>query len=320
MDILGLPQSCTHTQIEEEFNATLSQITGIKRGCGQLERGGEEDRLHFQFYVEFEHALLPKTASRRIQLQFPTTHTKVCDVNASTYCTKEDSRVYGPWYWPDKFVPREGQGERTDLSTAVDCLRSDGWDAVVLGHPTVFVKYPSGFEKLYATFARVKRTSRRRLSVYVLWGAPGLGKTTLAYTYDSDLYRLCLPSRGSHIWWDGYTGQDCVLLDDFYGQVPITMMLNILDGWPLRLSTKGSFTYADYTKVIVTSNVSPDEWYNCFLPTGERKIPEDVYAAFQRRLTKVINVTEENYSLLELFSQSHEPASVVSESVSSLME
>jgi hypothetical protein len=42
------------------------------------------------------------------------------------------------------------------------------------------------------------------------WGAPGLGKSHAVRTSEKDLYL-----KAQNKWWDGYTGQKAVLLDDF---------------------------------------------------------------------------------------------------------
>jgi hypothetical protein len=90
-------------------------------------------------------------------------------------------------------------------------------------------------------------------------------------------------------------------------------MLNILDGFPLRINVKASHTYANYTKVIITSNVCPDEWYRSVDdPPAYGKvgtIPVQVLSAFKRRLNRVIEVTPENVSILSLFSESSESSS-----------
>lgn len=41
-----------------------------------------------------------------------------------------------------------------------------------------------------------------------LWGAPGLGKTKQVHQH-TDIYQ-----KLANKWWDGYTGQETVLIDD----------------------------------------------------------------------------------------------------------
>lgn len=79
-------------------------------------------------------------------------------------------------------------------------------------------------------------------------------------------------------WWDGYFGDRCIIIDDFADDIPIQQMLRVLDGWQLRLPVKGSFTYARWDRVIITSNV--DELYS--------QAPQEHQLAFRARITKVI--------------------------------
>jgi hypothetical protein len=60
-------------------------------------------------------------------------------------------------------------------------------------------------------------------------------------------------------WWDGYDGEKSILIDEYDNQIPITRLLNLLDGYHLRLPVKGGFTYAAWTKVIITTNLNPLE-------------------------------------------------------------
>lgn len=294
------------------FQRAFTDIVGCNRAVGQFELAPSTGRRHLQFYIEFNNPLRFNTARARISPILAGTHLEPRTFKAGySYCTKEITRSNGPFFFPEFFEPQ--QGKRTDLDDAINSLKSDGWDSVVDNFPCVLCKYPQGFKVLQSSYERRSRAVRRRLDVLVLWGPPGLGKTTLAYQYSPSLYRLSVPTRGDRLWWDGYMGEDTLLLDDFYGQIPITFMLNILDGFPLRINVKASHTYANYTKVIITSNVCPDEWYRSvddppvYGKVGT--IPVQVLAAFKRRLNRVIEVTPENVSVLSLFAESPESSS-----------
>ena len=83
-------------------------------------------------------------------------------------------------------------------------------------------------------------------------------------------------------WWDGYEGEKTILIDEYDSQVSLPRLLNILDGYQLRLPIKGGFTYARWTKVIITSNIDPREWHPNAKPFHRE--------ALMRRLTKVIEM------------------------------
>lgn len=81
-------------------------------------------------------------------------------------------------------------------------------------------------------------------------------------------------------WWDGYDGEETLLIDEFYGQLKVSRMLALLDGYQCRLPVKGNFTYAQWTKVYITSNTKASEWYT--------NIPVQVSDALQRRISDEI--------------------------------
>jgi len=90
------------------------------------------------------------------------------------------------------------------------------------------------------------------------------------------------PTSTGQLWFDGYDGQDVVIFDDFYGGLPLPYMLRLLDGYPMRLPIKGGHTYAKWTKVYLTSNVPPTEWY------------QDPDGAFARRIHEVVEFLAED--------------------------
>ena len=73
-----------------------------------------------------------------------------------------------------------------------------------------------------------------------------------------------------------------LLIDDFNGRIPIDELLRLLDGYRLMLETKGSMTMAQWTKVYITSNQRPEDWY-----PGCPQVP-----ALMRRLTAVHDFSE----------------------------
>ena len=86
-------------------------------------------------------------------------------------------------------------------------------------------------------------------------------------------------------WWDGYDGDEILLIDDFYGQIKVARMLHLMRGYQCRLPIKGGFTYAMWQKVYITSNTHPNMWYN-----GWEKIPNEVKDAFFARITTITKV------------------------------
>lgn len=55
-------------------------------------------------------------------------------------------------------------------------------------------------------------------------------------------------------------------------QLPLTRLLQVLDIYPLRLPIKGGFTLARWTRVILTSNIHPRDWYPNCQPESRRAL------------------------------------------------
>lgn len=171
------------------------------------------------------------------------------------------------------------QGKRSDLEGFYSAIE-DGKDDYELfeSHPMIMARY-GRLSQRYRT-AKLRHTCRGqrwtevRVSVY--WGKPGVGKTRRAYDECDDLYVLSL-GDGQTLWWDGYRGQKGILLDDFDGQaIQFRFLLRLLDGYPMSLPVKGSFTYKAWSHVYITSNVEPQQWY-----------PSQDYAPLERRIQVV---------------------------------
>lgn len=127
--------------------------------------------------------------------------------------------------------------------------------------------------KALADYERSISQDYRQYEVIVHWGDAGTGKTRDVYLQHDkkDIYKL--DKSGDTVWWDGYTGQPVLLIDDFYGWIAYNQLLNILDGYGYKMQVKGSHTYAMWNKVYITSNKHPKEWYNYGLtPALDRRL------------------------------------------------
>lgn len=129
--------------------------------------------------------------------------------------------------------------------------------------PLFYVRSYRGIEK----YKTIINKEFRKLNVEWIWGEPGSGKTRYVMEQD-DIYKIDPP----YIWWDGYTGQKNLLIDDFEDfMLSRSTLLNILDGYVLRLATKGSHCYANWESVFITSNKPPDA-YMCWGKALSRRI------------------------------------------------
>lgn len=205
-------------------------------------------------------------------------------------CMKEEWRVHGLRV-PGTMTVITGtpstsnQGHRADLEGFMEEAEEGSTMPELRRSQThVCAKYHKFCEAYVADVQRSIIPAWREITVNVYWGHTGMGKTRRVYYEHPDVYKV---DPAAILWWDGYVGQDVVLIDDFDGWIPIGNMLNILDGYPLRLPVKGGFCYAAWQTVFITANTSPEEWYH------ERPLRQGHLNALLRRLTNVVHITDE---------------------------
>lgn len=224
---------------------------------------------HWQGYIEFS---MPKTITKiKKILGSKEAHIearKGSAKEAAEYCKKDGDFI--------EVGELSKQGERTDLEELCDLIKDEKLTVkdVILDHSETYCKYRNGLRDLCHEVQRLQSKEFRQITTEVYWGEAGVGKTRKAVEENPDHYRI--QTNDEHLWWDGYSGEKTIILDEFYGGIKYGLLLEVLDGYQLRLPVKGGFTYANWDKVVITSNKPPAEWYT-----------RGMTPALKRRLTKV---------------------------------
>lgn len=256
---------------------------GVDFFIGQSELCPTTGRRHQQCYIELS---APRSISWvKRNLNDDTLHLERrqgTQEQAIQYCNKEDS--FDPT-GAGRFRSGRphGGGQRVDrdnqaadrVRRVFDCLASGGstLDAFDID-PITWCRYYRQYQQLQLQLG-ISRPFIRRLQVHVYLGPPGSGKTCEAFVLSPTLYRLSPPATvSSPVWWDGYIGQEAVLIDDFEGWIPYRTLLQILDVYPLILPVKGGFVMANYSTVYITSNSEMNLWYGGDISALERRITE----------------------------------------------
>lgn len=192
---------------------------------------------------------------------FPRAHIQVARGSAAAniaYCSKQETRISEPVEYGCR--PLEGQGSRNDIESFRDAIREGKDDLTLLDlFPEMVAKYPRFINFVRCAIVR-KRTTKPVVKVY--WGGSGRGKTRLAVGDDpTSVYVVSKPDTGRPLWWDGYVGQSTVVIDDFYGWIPWSFILQLIDRYPFQVEIKGGKMNFNSTNIIFTSNVHPNCWY-----------------------------------------------------------
>lgn len=224
----------------------------------QKEKCPETERLHWQGYVEFFSPVRITGAKKILKVEAHMEKRLGTRVQAVDYCTKEESRVDGPFEWGKS--NSGGQGKRNDLRVFCEAiLEKKSMRDCVEDDPGTFVRYYKG---LYAYKNLVASRDDRPQIVYFRWGEPGSGKTK--WVFDTfGYYDVYQPIIGTNkqVWFDNYDGEKVLLLDDFRGEIEYSYLLRLLDRYPMLIPIKGGSTYAQWCVVVITSNVPIKDMY-----------------------------------------------------------
>lgn len=207
-------------------------------------------KTHWQAYLEFKE----KVSMKYIKEMFgdKSIHLEKrhgTREQARDYCKKEGKfNEYGVW--------STGPGFRTDLVSVSNQIFSGEKRVteIMAEEPTLYCKYRNGLRDIQAEADKKLAKDFRKVEVIVLSGPTGCGKTREAMKEAT--YKI----EGENLkWWNGYEGEECILIDEYDNDVKITKLLNLLDGYQLRLDVKGGHTYARWSKVYITTNLRIDE-------------------------------------------------------------
>lgn len=258
--------------------------SGAEKIIYQLELGEETHYAHWQVYVQWSGA----KGLQAIRKAFPHCHWEIrkgTHQEAKDYCTKDDTRIDGPWVVGDKSSPNPGQ--RTDLAQFKEDIKTCSVGQLWENHFGLMLRYHRSVATVRA--ALTPDTVNMPRLVYVFWGLPDKGKSAraavLADSMGLELYRVIAPAtRGQPVWFDNYSGQGAALFDDFYGWIAWSRLLTLTDRYPTRVDFRGGTSDWKTKLVVFTSNKPPREWYP--------NVDDIRYAAFNRRITLEVEIKD----------------------------
>lgn len=254
---------------------------------------GAQGTPHIQGYVVFKDQKTRKAVSSLLKRAWLAPRSK--------HSTPEQCRDYivGPYSKNGKTKPHNPdavqvgtipeQGKRNDLNEFHAAIKAGkrGRDL-----STDFLAVRGKYPRLEQTLINEEDKQRAiglfkdgiRPEVHVRWGEPGVGKSR--YVYDKhgaeNIYELNLGDGSNRsVWWDGYDGEEVILINDFDGELGWKYLLRLLDRYPFRMQVKGGHCWRLCKYIYITANHSPEQWYR-----------KESYTPLLRRLDSVTEVTE----------------------------
>lgn len=275
------------TSFDEKFNP-LFDDKFVRYCIFQEEKCADTGRRHYQGYIEFFDNVRRSVV---VSVVGAGTHVEVrkgSRTEAREYCRKKDTSIpntqveFGTW--------------RADVSRKrklCDMLHDKiSLDELIEESPVDYVRYHRGLEKLFSYRAsKLAKLPRKDLQVIVYWGPTGTGKTWRAMQ-EPDHYRL--PFSKKTTWFDGYTTEKCLIIDDYLGNIAYPWFLQLIDIYEMQVPFKGGFVWGQWTKIIITSNKHPRDWYpdRGFTAPLQRRIK-------QENIHHLVDVYEDSLSGIE---------------------
>lgn len=246
--------------------------------CAGQEVGAEEGRLHLQGYLE----LRVKRRRQRVSTMLGghcwlgRRYKKSSGAAAATYAKKDGCILFEAGE-----IETVTQGSRTDLDTIRERIQEGATELeIATEHFGQWCYHRKSFEVFRDMINAPPHW--RDVECVMLWGKTETGKSHYVRKYKyPGAYNVASKDLK---WWNGYTNQETIVIEEYRGQADESMLLEVLDGYALQLPTKGGFTWAKYKRVFITSNINPGQLHN--FPNPESR------AAFKRRFKAVIQFRE----------------------------
>jgi len=229
-----------------EFTPYLPR--GVNWIRGQTERGADTGFLHWQLCCGFAK---PARLAAVKKIFGDSCHAeKSRSAAADAYVFKEDTAVEGTRFeLGQKPIDRT---KATDWELIRDNARNGNFEDIP---PDIYIRCYHQLKTIAKDHLRPEAIER---TVFVFWGSTGTGKSRRAWDEASfDAY----PKDPRSKFWDGYQDQEHVVVDEFRGGIDISHMLRWTDRYPTIIEAKHGATVLRATKIWITSNIDPRQWY-----------------------------------------------------------
>jgi len=250
----------------EDFTPYLPPNTCYVKG--QLERGNDTGYLHWQLVVYYPKKVTCHYVKRMFGDRVHAERSN--SIAVEDYVWKEDTAVEGTQFELGKKSLKRNSEKDWDL--IVKSARQGTFDDIP---GDVLVRCYGNLKKIRVDSLMPESIEK---TVHVYWGKTGAGKSKRAWEEAS---LQAYPKDPNTKFWDGYAGQENVVIDEFRGAISISHLLRWLDRYPVIVEIKGSSCVFKARSVWITSNLSPDDWYP--------DLDAETKLALRRRFSEVVH-------------------------------
>lgn len=252
----------------EQIETPVEEVTELLWLVARLERGDETNSWHYQGFFVLNKILSLSTLKKA----GPVGHLAHFEAMKGSYTSNSEYCEKGSIWKNHRFGAVDygsaladpvhpGEREQNRYEVAKNLALSGEYDKI---DAQILVSNLSNLTKLrYVLAPKVRVLKPEELECVWLYGAPRTGKSYFVFSkymnsegYLTDLYQSTLTR-----WFDGYNGEQSILLDDvdeglISRGLTKDLIKKLCDIYPLPVEVKGSMTQIRPRKVYVTSNFS----------------------------------------------------------------
>ncbi len=154
---------------------------------------------------------------------------------------------------PDK-AAFKGKGYRTDVHEAYSMLSNGDPMVAVLHHnPAAWVKMHGALTKMEMLLAHERAPKTRPMKVIWIEGNTGIGKTHAIHALEPDLHVQHM--KDGFKYWEGYTNQKAVLIDEYSNDDKIGNLLAYLDKYVVHVNIKYGGALSLWERIYICTNL-----------------------------------------------------------------
>ena len=190
------------------------------------------------------------------------------------------------------FLPTETVPDKRNILEEAEKLLDAGLNPrQIFERSILYRKYETIINKEFFARRVAETPPLRDVAVYWRTGGSGTGKS---YTYvklvekygiDEVFITADYANSGTSVM-DGYIGQKCVVLDEYKGELPYRLLLNMLEGYRLQIHCRYNNVYALFTQIHINSIFPPEEAFKHMVNESDQT--NDPIQQLLRRITKVV--------------------------------
>lgn len=236
------------------------------------ETGEENGTPHLQGFVIWNNAKTFTATQKSLPARCHIEPIKGTPYQNFRYCRKG-----GDFFEAGDRPEKVGQGKRNDMLEIKRRVSQNVNIKDLLNDDTIINHQQLKFAESLKKYYEPKRKWKTKVSWF--YGPTGTGKSYTAHQYfesiteDDNIYEAMDTGR----WWDGYDGQEYVIIDDIRGDfLKFHQLLKLVDRYGYRVETKGSTRQFLAKHIIITAPYSPEQMFDTREDLGQllRRIDE----------------------------------------------